>query len=85
MLRIKQIFGTSVDGLRHSYITNLYRDPNNVYKIEETSRMMAHDISTHISYLDKENKNKKRMNMIMIDDDTLRRIKEIGFELIEIK
>jgi hypothetical protein len=56
MRRIKKIFGTSVDGLRHSYITYLYKDTSKLFDIEDTSLKMAHDIKTHLRYLDKENK-----------------------------
>lgn len=55
MKRIKKIFGTSVDGLRHSYITYIYKDGQNLYDIEDISLKMAHDIRTHLTYLDKEN------------------------------
>jgi len=55
--KLIKIFGTSVDGMRHSYITNLYKDGKNLYNIEEISQKMAHDIRTHLSYLDKENMN----------------------------
>lgn len=55
MKRIKKIFGTSVDGIRHSYITYLYKDGKNLFDIEDTSKKMAHDIRTHLTYLDKEN------------------------------
>jgi hypothetical protein len=53
--RLQKIFGTSVDGLRHSYITYLYRDARKIYDIKRISEMMAHNIETHLTYLDKEN------------------------------
>ncbi len=55
--KLKKIFGTSVDGLRHGYITSLYKEGRNLYKIKETSEKMGHDIETHLTYMDKENKN----------------------------
>ena len=56
MERIKRIFGTSVNGLKHSYITYLYRNMDNLFDIEETSAKMAHSVVTHLQYLDKENR-----------------------------
>ena len=56
MRRIKEIFGTTVDGLRHSYITYIYNDKGKLFDIEKTSEMMGHDVKTHIGYLDKDNK-----------------------------
>lgn len=56
MKKIKKIFGTSVDGVRHSYITHLYKDGNNLFNVEELSLRMGHDVKTHLRYLDKENK-----------------------------
>ena len=55
MNKLTQIFGASVDGIRHSYITNLYRDPNNLYNIKEISNQMSHSVETHLTYMDKEN------------------------------
>jgi hypothetical protein len=55
--KLIKIFGVSVDGIRHAYITNLYKDTKNLYNIEEVSEKMAHNIGTHIKYMDKENKN----------------------------
>jgi integrase len=57
--RIERIFGVSIDGLRHAYITWLYKDSNKLYDIEDISYKLAHSVSTEISYLDKENKVKK--------------------------
>lgn len=54
--KVKKIFGVSVDGIRHAYITNLYKNPENLYKISEISEKMAHSIGMHIMYLDRENK-----------------------------
>ena len=54
--KLTKIFGTSVDGLRHSYITYRYQDTLNLYTIDATSAKMAHNITTHLRYLDKENK-----------------------------
>lgn len=56
--KLRKIFGTSVDGIRHAFITNLYRNPEALYKIDEIQEMMAHDIKTHLRYMDKENKKK---------------------------
>jgi hypothetical protein len=56
MRRIMKIFKTSVDGLRHSYITYIYNDKNKLFDIQKTSDMMAHDVKTHIGYLDRDNK-----------------------------
>lgn len=53
--KLTEIFGTSVDGLRHAYITWLYKNPKNLYDIEEISEKMGHDVKTHLRYLDKEN------------------------------
>jgi hypothetical protein len=55
--KLTNIFGTSVDGLRHGYITWLYKNPKNLYKIEEISEKMGHDVKTHLRYLDNENNN----------------------------
>jgi hypothetical protein len=55
--KLTEIFGTSVDGIRHAYITWLYKNPKNLYNIEEISEKMGHDVKTHLRYLDKENKN----------------------------
>lgn len=54
--KLKEIFGVSVDGLRHAFITQLYRNPEELYNIEEVSEKMAHNVAMHIKYLDKENK-----------------------------
>jgi len=55
--RLKKIFGTSVDGLRHAFITYTYKNPDNLYNIQEISLKMGHDVKTHlIEYLDKDNK-----------------------------
>lgn len=54
--KLKKIFGTSVDGLRHAYITHLYKNRDNLFEIEKTSLKMAHDIRTHLTYLDRDNK-----------------------------
>jgi hypothetical protein len=54
--KLNKIFGTSVDGIRHSYITWLYTHPKNLYNIDDTSRKMGHSIIAHLNYLDKENK-----------------------------
>lgn len=56
--KLRKIFGTSVDGIRHAFITNLYRNPDALYKIDEIQEMMAHDIKTHLRYMDKENREK---------------------------
>lgn len=56
MTKIKKIFGTSVDGLRHSYITYLYKNMDNLFDIEDTSMKMAHNVGTHLKYLDRENR-----------------------------
>lgn len=53
---LQDIFGESVDGIRHAYITWLYRDGANLYNIEEISEKMAHNVRTHLTYLDKDNK-----------------------------
>lgn len=53
---LMKIFGTSVDGIRHAYITQIYKDPANIYNITELSRQMAHNVETHLHYLDKDNK-----------------------------
>lgn len=53
--KLNKIFGTSVDGIRHSYITNLYKDGKKLLYIDDISAKMAHDVRTHLSYLDKEN------------------------------
>lgn len=54
--KLTEIFGTSVDGLRHAYITWLYKNPKNLFDIEEISEKMGHDVKTHLRYLDKDNK-----------------------------
>jgi hypothetical protein len=54
LYKMKQIFGCGCDGLRHSYITYLYRTAKNLFNIEEVSRIMAHDVHTHLNYMDKE-------------------------------
>jgi hypothetical protein len=53
--KLYQIFKTSVDGLRHSYITEIYKDSDKLFDIKEISNMMGHDIETHLKYMDKEN------------------------------
>ena len=53
--KLQKIFGVSVDGLRHSYITYLYKTPENLYNIEDISNKMAHSVGIHITYLDKDN------------------------------
>lgn len=53
--KLEKLFGTSVDGLRHSYITHLYRDPKKLFNIKKTSEMMGHNVETHLTYLDKNN------------------------------
>lgn len=53
--KLKKIFGVSVDGLRHSYISWLYQDINQLFNIQKVSYMMGHDVSTHLKYLDKQN------------------------------
>lgn len=57
--KLNDIFGTSVDGLRHSYITWLYKTPSNLFDIHSVSYKMGHNIRTHLSYLDKENTHQK--------------------------
>jgi integrase len=53
--RLKSIFGTSCNGLRHSYITHLYsNNPKELLNIEETARLMAHSPTLHLRYLDRE-------------------------------
>ena len=54
---ILDVFNTSVDGLRHSYITHIYKNKNNLFTIKDTSYKMAHDITTHLTYIDKDNDN----------------------------
>lgn len=53
--RLKKIFNISVDGLRHSYISWLYQDINQLFNIQRVSYMMGHDVTTHLKYLDKQN------------------------------
>ena len=53
--KLMKIFGVSVDGLRHAYITEIHKDPKNLYKLKEISDKMAHSIGVHMTYLDKEN------------------------------
>jgi len=53
--RIVKIFGVSVDGVRHAYITWLYKKGVKVEEIEKISERMAHSIATDIGYYDKEN------------------------------
>ena len=55
MEKIKKLFGTSVNGLRHSFISHQYNQKQNLFTIETVSSQMAHNISTHLSYLDKDN------------------------------
>jgi len=86
--KLKEIFGASVDGIRHAYVTNLYRNPENLYNIKEISMMMSHSVGEHIMYLDKENKpikDEEKMNIIMIDEETKEKMREIGMKMIIIK
>lgn len=55
--KLIQIFGASVDGIRHAYITNIYKNGKNLFNIDDISNKMAHNIKTHLGYLDKENLN----------------------------
>lgn len=52
---LKDIFGGSVDAIRHSYITELYGNTPQLYKIEEVSKRMSHNPMTHLKYMDKDN------------------------------
>lgn len=50
--QLTRIFKCSVNGLRHSYITALYKDretPSND-KIQQQADLMGHQLSTHLSY-----------------------------------
>jgi hypothetical protein len=53
---LQKIFGVSADGIRHAYITYLYKDPDNLYNIKDISEKMAHSIGIHMTYLDKDNR-----------------------------
>lgn len=33
--KLRKIFGVSVDGIRHAFITNLYRNPDALYNIDK--------------------------------------------------
>lgn len=55
MKRIMKIFGTSIDGLRHSFISYIYHNKNQLLLMDEISKKMAHNIETHLQYLDKNN------------------------------
>lgn len=55
MKKIKKIFGTSVDGIRHAYISSIYSDRKKLLEIEEISEKMGHNVKTHLRYMDKEN------------------------------
>jgi hypothetical protein len=48
-----KIFHTPVDGIRHAYISWIYKKSANLLNISDISKKMAHNISTHLSYLDK--------------------------------
>lgn len=50
---IVKIFNTPVDGIRHAYISWIYKKSANLLNIDDISKKMAHNISTHLSYLDK--------------------------------
>lgn len=54
--KLTEIFEVSADGLRHAYITYLYKNPKNLFNMHEVSNKMGHAIKTHINYLDKDNK-----------------------------
>jgi hypothetical protein len=53
--KLLSIFGTSVNGLRHSYISWLYKTPRNILNIRDISNKMAHGITMHLNYIDKDN------------------------------
>lgn len=52
--RLNKIFGVSVDGIRHAYVTEIYKNPKNLLRIKEISEKMGHTIPTHVSYIDKD-------------------------------
>lgn len=54
--KLIKIFGVSVDGIRHAYITHLYKDEKELLNIEDISEKMAHNVRTHLRYIDKDNK-----------------------------
>ena len=51
--KVVDTFGTPANGLRHSYISYLYKNPNNLFNIRDTSNKMAHSVATHLNYLDR--------------------------------
>jgi len=53
--KLENIFGVSVCGLRHSFISHLYQDANNLFDIKKISQMMGHNVQTHLNYLDRDN------------------------------
>jgi hypothetical protein len=53
---IKKLFnGGSANSIRHSFISQLYiNSPYNLFNIDKISTLMAHNVSTHLSYMDKD-------------------------------
>jgi hypothetical protein len=51
--KVSTLFGTPPNGIRHAYISYLYKTPKNLLNISDISHKMAHRIETHLSYLDK--------------------------------
>lgn len=49
--KIKKLTGTNIDGLRHSYINNFYKNglPSS-HKIENLAYAMGHDVKTNLRY-----------------------------------
>ena len=51
--RLKNIYGASVNMLRHSYISSKYENVPTVEAITETATKMGHGLKTHLKYMKK--------------------------------
>lgn len=54
-MKLKRLFGVSVDGLRSIYISNIYKDLPDMSVLEITATNMAHHIGTAVSMYLKDN------------------------------
>lgn len=68
---IESVFGTSVNGLRHAFITEKYKNGLNLSndELNKISRAMGHNLKTHLSYRSADSVKKDDTTIIMPQEE----------------